>query len=160
MSRTAIESLVLVVVGLGLGVAAMSIAMGLAFKPLISSYDKSVNLARVTAQVRACDTVRIKVADFAEHSREMFRSGCMYSMRQFLYEMADHKVGNLTRTQIDEIYEKQDSIEWDNYVKFCSAAAARYELNGGGIGSLFVSNLMLEMSCDDAYEEMKELDVQ
>lgn len=102
------------------------------------------------AKAQVCLEVIAHKEVYHDYSRKMFISGCLTSTRHYIKALAGKDKKRLE--EIEEVFNSQDSLEFDRYSTFCQSMAAEYERQGN-ITEKIISSLWYDFKCDQVDKE-------
>lgn len=105
------------------------------------------------AKATTCMEVIAHKEVYHDFNRKMFISGCLTSTRQYIKELANGDKKRLK--EIEEMFQSQDSLEFDRYSTFCQSMAAEYERQGN-ITEKIISSLWYDLKCDQIDKKVLE----
>ncbi len=112
--------------------------------PLTKIADNLTKKYQEKALAKMCYLALQKKEDYLEYSRGMFISGCLWKTREDLMnKYTDPK----QREIIEDVFKKQESMEFDKVSIKCQQGASDYQLQGK-IPEKMISAVYYDMGCD------------
>lgn len=112
--------------------------------PLVKIVDNLTDKYKRRETALVCNEILAYDKVLAEYARDMFKSGCITTVREKLLSEAKTEQ---QKQEVHKIFKERSSLEFDKADNYCSMWASEYELQGK-ISKNIMSNMFYEMECD------------
>lgn len=112
--------------------------------PLTKIADNLTKKYEERALAKMCYAAFSKKEEYEAYARGMFISGCLWKTKE---NLVNKYTTQQQKDLIDEVFQKQDSMEFDQVSVQCQRGASDYQLQGK-ISDRIVSAVYHDMGCD------------